>query len=121
MSRPCVLGRTAARAVGLLIALVVLVPTAAVAVPVDAFAGYEPQRHCNPTAKPGTLQLTAWLQRHYRGTGSLGISRACGHGGVSEHKEGRAFDWKVDASSKRDRALVKDFETECAALQAVRG
>jgi hypothetical protein len=118
MSRPCRAGRTAARVTGLLLALTVLVPTAALAVPVDAYAPYQPQTRCNPTAKPGTVKLAAWLQRQYRGTGSLGISRACGHGGVSEHKEGRAFDWGVNHASARDRAHVQDFLTRIFATDA---
>ena len=115
MSRPRPAGpagataRTAARAIALLLGLVVLVPTAATAVPVDAFAPYQPQRHCNPAPKPGTVALAAWLQRQYPGTGSSGISRPCGHGGVSEHKEGRAFDWGVNHASSRDRDYVRAF------------
>jgi hypothetical protein len=108
MSRPRAAGPLL-RALGLLASLLVLAPTAAVAVPVDAFAPYQPQRNCNPTPKPGTVALAAWLQRQYPGTGSSGISRPCGHGGVSEHKEGRAFDWGVDHDSARDREYVRDF------------
>jgi hypothetical protein len=107
MSRPRVAGLP--RALALITVLLVLAPTTAVAVPVDAFAPYQPQRHCNPTPKPGTLELAAWLQRQYPGTGSSGISRPCGHGGVSEHKEGRAFDWGVDHASARDRSYVHAF------------
>ncbi len=98
-----------ARVLALLLGLVVLVPTAAAAVPVDAFAPYQPQRNCNPTPKPGTVAIATWLQRRYPGTGSAGISRPCGHGGVSEHKEGRAFDWGVDHASARDRGYVRAF------------
>ena len=108
MPRPRALVRRASHVAALVLALVLL-PWTAVALPVEGYAPYEPQKNCNPTAKPGTLELARWLQKKYPGTGSLGISRACGHGGVSEHKEGRAFDWRVDASSKRDRTLVKDF------------
>ena len=101
--------RTTAGALALLLGLVVLVPTAAAAVPVDALAPYQPQRHCNPAPKPGTVAIAAWLQRQYPGTGSSGISRPCGHGGVSEHKEGRAFDWAVNHASARDRGYVRAF------------
>jgi len=108
MPRPRALARRSAQLAALILTLVLL-PVTAVAMPVEGYAPYQPQKNCNPTAKPGTLELARWLQRRYPGTGSLGISRACGHGGVSEHKEGRAFDWRVDASSKRDRAYVQDF------------
>lgn len=109
MSRPHDPGKTSARVAALLLALAVLVPSAAVALPVEDFAPYQPQRNCNPTPKPGTVQLAAWLQHAYPGTGSLGISRPCGVSGISEHKEGRAFDWAVDHDSAKDRADVEDF------------
>lgn len=110
MPRPVDPGRTSARLAALALALAVLVPSAAAAVlPVEDLAPYQPQSKCSPTPKAGTVQLAGWLQRRYPGTGSLGIARACGHGGVSEHKEGRAFDWGVDHSSARDRAYVQDF------------
>ena len=118
MPRPLDPGRTTARLAALLVALLVLLPVAAVALPLEDFAPYEPQTKCSPTAKPGTLQLAAWLQRKYPGSGSLGISRACGHGGVSEHKEGRAFDWAVNHSSTRDRTYVKKFLADIFAPDA---
>ncbi len=97
------------RLAGLVVALVVLAPAVASAVPLEDFAGYQPQTKCSPTAKAGTVALSRWLMKKYPGSGSLGISRACGHGGTSEHKEGRAFDWAVNATSKRDRGYVKDL------------
>ena len=103
--------RTTARVAGILAALVVLFPIAASAVPIEEFAPYQPQTRCSPTPKAGTLELARWLMRQYPGSGSLGIARACGHGGVSEHKEGRAFDWAVNHSSERDRRYAKSFLT----------
>lgn len=97
------------RVLALLVALVVLAPVAATAVPIEGLAPYEPQTNCSPDAKPGTTKLSVWLQAHYPGSGSLGISRSCQDGGVSEHKEGRAFDWAVSVYSVRDRAYVADF------------
>ena len=98
------------RALAGLVALVVLLPVAASAMlPPEDYAPYQPQTSCSPNAKPGTLKLSQWLQRQYPGSGSLGISRSCRDGGVSEHKEGRAFDWAVSIDSARDRASVADF------------
>ena len=74
---------------------------------VEDYAGYTPQEHCSPRAKPGTKALARWLVR--RGGGYGPISRACTSGGVSEHKEGRAFDWTLDARSDTDRQLADDF------------
>ena len=55
------------------------------------------------------MRLSQWLQAQYPGSGSLGISRSCTDGGVSEHKEGRAFDWAVNVDSARDKRLRGDF------------
>src|SRR6478672_3692853 len=110
--------RRAGRVVALAAALVVLVPVAATAVPIEGFAPYQPQTNCSPNAKPGTLKLSTWLQKTYPGSGSLGISRSCNDGGVSEHKEGRAFDWAVNVSSTRDRAFVADFFAKIFATDA---
>ena len=46
------------------------------------------------------------VQRHYGG-GSLGVGRGCGSGGQSEHKEGRAWDWAMNAGSAGDRSRVQ--------------
>jgi hypothetical protein len=67
---------------------------------------YQGQTRCDPTAKPGVLAFQKILLRNFPSTGSLGISRACNIGGISEHKEGRAWDWAADVSSKRDRVAV---------------
>ena len=110
--------RVLGRLLALALALVVLVPAAASAVPIEDFATYDPQTNCSPNAKPGTLKLSVWLQQQYPGSGSLGISRSCNDGGVSEHKEGRAFDWAVNVSSTRDRAFVADFFAKIFATDA---
>jgi len=101
--------RRLGRVIGLAVALVVLVPAVASAVPVEQYSPYQPQTTCSPNPKPGAVKLSKWLQRKYPGSGSLGISRSCNDGGVSEHKEGRAFDWAVDVYSARDRGYVADF------------
>jgi hypothetical protein len=90
------------------VAWLVLTPVAASAM-IEPYAPYQPQTSCSPDAKPGTLRLSQWLQKQYPGSGSLGISRSCKDGGVSEHKEGRAFDWAVSVHSARDRGYVADL------------
>jgi hypothetical protein len=62
---------------------------------IDPYPGYDGQDTCDPTPKPGTLDLRALLLAAYPATQDWGISRDCAVGGVSEHKEGRAFDWGV--------------------------
>jgi hypothetical protein len=74
---------------------------------VEDYADYVPQQRCSPGAKPGTAALARWLVR--RGGGYGPISRRCDEGGVSEHKEGRAFDWTLDATRFKDRSLAQEF------------
>ena len=71
--------------------------------PVEGYPRYEPQTACKPRAKVGTRVLAAWIVTRYGGR-SAGISRSCAGGSTSEHKEGRAFDWALDARSAADRA-----------------
>ncbi|MDQ4007756.1 MAG: hypothetical protein M3211_06665 [Actinomycetota bacterium] len=74
---------------------------------IEQLADYSPQRKCSPSAKRGTVAFANMLLRTYKFSRSLGIVRSCGVGGTSEHKEGRAFDWGVNAHRKRDRRAVK--------------
>lgn len=69
---------------------------------IEDYADWQPQTRCAPKAKPGTTTLGRWIVRQ-QGGGFGGISRACKVGGTSEHKEGRAFDWTLDATRKADR------------------
>lgn len=66
---------------------------------VEGYAPYQGQTTCNPTPKPGMVALRNLVLRAYGGTGDYGIARACSIGGRSEHKEGRAWDWKVNAGN----------------------
>jgi hypothetical protein len=76
---------------------------------IEGYARYEPQTTCDPTPKPGTVALRNLLLSRYPNTQSFGISRACDVGGVSEHKEGRAFDWGANVNSAAQRASVDSF------------
>ncbi|WP_426242407.1 hypothetical protein [Nocardioides sp. LHG3406-4] len=70
---------------------------------IDDYARYQPQRNCSHHDKPGAVALATWLTAHGGGWGA--ISRPCS-GGVSEHSEGRAFDWVLSASNPADVALA---------------
>ena len=72
---------------------------------VDAQPGYQAQSTCSPAPKPGTVALVNLLVQRWGGS-SWGVSRACGVGGRSEHKEGRALDWHMDVANAADRARV---------------
>jgi peptidoglycan hydrolase-like protein with peptidoglycan-binding domain len=76
---------------------------------IEGFAAYIAQSRCDPNAKPGVLAFRDLVLRTYRDTGSDGIVRACNIGGVSEHKEGRAWDWQVSANNRHQVAEVRAF------------
>ena len=72
--------------------------------PIEPYAGYQPQTTCKQTPKPGVLMLADWLVA--RGGGYGTITRACSSSSTSEHQESRAFDWILDARSETDQALA---------------
>lgn len=98
-------------------AFAVLNPTAPKAAPVavERLTPYLPQVDCDPTAKPGTTALRTLLLHTYGGR-DLGITRACGIGATSEHKDGRAFDWGLAASNPVERAVAQQFLTWLLAI-----
>jgi len=73
---------------------------------IERFSGYLPQTTCDPVAKPGVTAFRSMVMGLYKGTSDYGIVRDCGLGGTSEHKEGRAWDWKVSAynSTQKEQA-----------------
>lgn len=87
--------------------------------PVDAYAGYQPQKRCAHKVKPGTQMLGEWLVT--RGGAFGGTLRSCSSGGTSEHKDGRAFDWTLDATDVDDAAVAEAFLVEAFADDAVTG
>ncbi|WP_299049919.1 hypothetical protein [uncultured Nocardioides sp.] len=78
----------------------------AAARPLEPYAAYDGQSTCAPAAKPGTKVLQSWMVRTYGGSKGP-ISRPCSSGGQSEHKEGRALDWTMDATKTADKAAVR--------------
>jgi len=76
---------------------------------IDAPAPYDGQVTCAHEPEPGTVALAGWLMSTYPATGSMGMMRACGAGGRSEHKDGRAFDWAADVRRKAQRRAAYDF------------
>ena len=85
------------------------VPATAPAV-VEGFTPYLPQKSCDPVVKPGTDALRSLLIGTYGGR-DLGITRACDIGALSEHKEGRAFDWGLSAAVPAENAIATQFLT----------
>ena len=118
----------AAGAVLVLVAALVGLPTSATAddarttvvtssapylMPMEDYAGYQPQTTCKRRARTGILQLAEWLVA--RGGGYGPISRACAGSSTSEHKESRAFDWTLDATKRADRRIANAFLREAFA------
>ncbi len=83
-------------------------PAATLPTGIEAFAPYVGQASCDPIAKPGMVRLADLLIDYYGGT-NWGITRACAIGGQSEHKEGRAFDWKLNYFDSADRDRAERF------------
>lgn len=74
---------------------------------IEDYASYEPQTTCHPKPRKGTRVLAEWLKAELGGGGGA-TGRSCG-GGASEHKDGRAIDWTLDATKKADRRIAKAF------------
>lgn len=77
-------------------------------IPLEPLAVYEPQGICDPTAKPGVLGFRDLLLERYPGSRNMGIGRPCELPGVSEHKEGRAFNWGLNAYDPAERAAADE-------------
>ena len=73
---------------------------------IDDIQSYEPQTGCNDTDQVGVVGFQKLLLKTFPQTGDYGISTPC-DGSLSEHHEGRAWDWKVSASSASDVQTVK--------------
>ncbi len=85
-------------------------PVAAVRLPagLDAQPGYQAQVSCDPVSRAGTTALGQLLVRTY-GVGTVGYQRYCSGGGTSEHYDGRALDWMVNAAIPAQRAAGDAF------------
>lgn len=77
--------------------------------PVEDYASYQPQKQCRDSARPGTKALNRWINRKFDGGTASASVRSCKSGGVSEHKDGRAIDWSMNATKKAHRVEVRRF------------
>jgi len=84
---------------------------------IEGLQPYQGQSACKPKAKPGVKRFAKLLEAAY-GDSWFGISRGCEVGGKSEHKEGRALDWAMDATDPADRAKVDDLFAWLSAADA---
>ncbi|WP_432561623.1 LGFP repeat-containing protein [Kineococcus sp. SYSU DK003] len=78
---------------------------------VDDLAEYEGASTCD-VVQPGTEALRDLIRDAY-GQQTIGMTRACPKSGAvnSEHHEGRALDWMLDAADPADAALAQEFLT----------
>jgi peptidoglycan hydrolase-like protein with peptidoglycan-binding domain len=84
-------------------------PVPAVRLPVAAeeLSPYLPQVSCDPTPKPGVVAFSRLMLATYHRGSDGGIARACSAAaGVSEHEEGRAWDWMLDVRDPADRQVA---------------
>jgi hypothetical protein len=77
---------------------------------IEDYASYQAQTTCHPKPRKGTVALGKHLVATYGGGGGA-TGRACG-GGASEHKDGRAVDWTLDATKRADRRVARAFLAE---------
>jgi hypothetical protein len=85
--------------------------------PVEDYASYDPQTTCTKKPRVGTVALGEWLVATYGGSGGA-VNRPCSGAGTSEHKDGRAVDWVLDADSPADRRLARTFLAAAFATDA---
>jgi hypothetical protein len=85
--------------------------------PVEDYASYDPQTACAKKPRPGTVALGEWLVETYGGAGGA-VNRPCSGSGTSEHKDGRAVDWTMDAADPADRKRAKEFLAAAFATDA---
>jgi hypothetical protein len=85
--------------------------------PVEDYASYDPQTGCTKKPRVGTVALGEWLVATYGGAGGA-VNRPCSGAGTSEHKDGRAVDWILDATRPADRKLARTFLAAAFATDA---
>jgi hypothetical protein len=76
---------------------------------IESFAPYQPQFYCRTTVEPGVKAFESLVLATYKNTGSDGDMRGCDVGGTSEHKDGRAWDWRADYRIPKERAAGKSM------------
>jgi peptidoglycan hydrolase-like protein with peptidoglycan-binding domain len=76
------------------------VPAKALPKTLDMVSPYIPQDSCDPVEKPGVAAFQKLILATYKTGFSDGAVRECYIGETSEHKEGRAWDWAIPATTK---------------------
>lgn len=74
----------------------------------DLPSPYAPQVSCSPQDMAGPRGLRDLVLKTYRVGGKGNIGRSCNQG-VTEHSEGRAWDWMINPKVKAEKAAAADF------------
>lgn len=69
---------------------------------IEPYSAYDGQTKCSSNAKPGVVAFANMLRKRF-GSYWVSIKRSCAGTSVSEHKEGRAIDWGVNAYNPTDK------------------
>lgn len=75
---------------------------------IEGYASYEGQEFCQPVNRPGASKIANLIRATYGQDEAIGIARNSCYS-TSEHNEGRALDWMVDATTKAGRAKANAF------------
>lgn len=77
---------------------------------IEDHAAGEPQTRCDPRHdRPGVNRFRELVMAAYPSTRDGGIVRECHVGGDSLHKEGRAWDWMLDAHDEDEAAMADEL------------
>ena len=80
-------------------------PPALLGTPLDAVPGYYMYSDsCDPVSRTGVTDFAALLTTHYNKS-RHSLSRPCKAGDRSNHYEGRALDWSMNAFDPRDKLI----------------
>lgn len=75
---------------------------------VDPPSAYVPQVACQPGTPAGVAKTRDLVMRTYGVGGKGNTARGCSEG-VSEHADGRAWDWMVDVKDAKEKKAAADF------------
>ena len=75
---------------------------------IEGYAPYEGQQFCSPVNRPGATKLAGIIRATYGSDEAIGIARNSCYS-TSEHNEGRAIDWMVDATTKAGKNKANAF------------
>lgn len=75
---------------------------------VDPPSRYVPQNSCQPGTPEGVKKLRDLVMRTYKVGGLGNTARGCSEG-VSEHADGRAWDWMVHTKNAKEKKAAADF------------